>query len=176
MNSNNLNIIIQNIVYDCLNLKNKYVSEKDLAVDWVCIFSQTKNEYQQLNREASLIGEIIETTPTGLIYKLINSPQTSAGKPKVLKIRIPDITKPERGDSDFTTNYKYFKNKYLNKPHFTLIPHKKFEMIELTDKNFNVRVYFSSIPPSRLRKIWPLFKCGKLIYDDVNNSPLSPDK
>lgn len=148
-----LNETIKKIVNECLKLKNKYVSEKDLTVDWVCIFSQNQNEYQQFSNEAPQIGEIIENTPSGYIYKFTNSLQTATRKPKIFKIRIPDITKPEKGDVDFTTDYENFKNKYLNQPHFTLIPREKFEMIELMDKDFNVRVYFSSIPPSRLRGI-----------------------
>jgi len=141
----NLIDLIQNIISECTKLKNTYVDEKDLIADWVCIFSHSEEEYQELIRQANEIGEVIETTPTGLIYKF--------GEPKLLKIRMPDATRPEIGDVDFTTDYDQFKNKYLDNNKFTLIKREKFEMIELKDSAFKVRVYFSSIPPSKLRGI-----------------------
>jgi len=142
---NKLINLIQNVVSRCTELKDIYVEERDLVVDWVCIFSQSEEEYQELNRLANEIGEVVETTETGLIYKF--------GEPKLLKIRMPDMTRPEIGDVDFITNYPEFKQKYLNNNRFKLIVREKFEMIELTDPEFNVRVYFSSIPPSRLRNL-----------------------
>lgn len=145
MHENKLINLIQNIISECIKLKNKYVDEKDLIADWICIFSQSDKEYQELTHQANEIGEVIETTATGLIYKI--------GKPKLLKIRMPDATKPELGDVDFITDYEQFKNKYLDNNKFTLIKREKFEMIELKDPAFNVRVYFSSIPPSKLRGI-----------------------
>jgi len=145
MSENKLIDLIEKIVLKCTELKNKYVEEQNLTADWVCIFSQSDEEYQELNRQANEIGEVIETTETGLIYKF--------GKPKLLKIRMPDITRPEIGDVDFITNYPEFKQKYLDNNRFKLIVREKFEMIELTDSDFNVRVYFSSIPPSKLRGI-----------------------
>jgi len=137
--------LIKKIISECIELKDKYINEKDLIIDWICIFSQSDEEYQELTRQANEVGEVIETTATGLIYKF--------GKPKLLKIRMPDATRPEIGDVDFTTDYEQLKNKYLDNNRFKLIVREKFEMIELSDSDFDVRVYFSSIPPSKLRGI-----------------------
>jgi hypothetical protein len=64
-----------------------------------------------------------------------------------LKIRKPDQTRPERGDADFAVkNYEEFKNSCLTKPGFGVIERDTFEMIELMDSSFDVRVYFSSPP------------------------------
>jgi hypothetical protein len=104
-----------------------------------------------LNAES--IGKVIETAENGLIYRLKKIIETSAGIPKLLKIRKFDSTRPEMGDVDFTTNYKLFKKTYLDNQKFSLIKKDRFEMIELKDSDFNVRVYFSSIPPSKLRGI-----------------------
>ena len=73
--------------------------------------------------------------------------KTVAGLLKLLKIRHPDSTRPERGDADFTvTNFVVFKKKYLSKKEFKLIKRKNFEMIELMDPEFDVRAYFSNPP------------------------------
>ncbi len=144
---------IQKISKECVKLKNKYVPDKNLKIDWVCVFSQNDKEYKSLIEEAESIGTIIETAENGLVYRLIKPIKTSAGTPKLLKIRKYDPTRPEMGDVDFTTQYKEFKRKYLNNERFTLIKKERFEMIELRDISFDARVYFSSIPPSKLRGI-----------------------
>lgn len=141
------------IIDEAIKLKDKYVKEKDLKVSWVCVFSQSEDEYEKYIKEASEIGELIEKTPSGLIFKFKSPLKTKAGSPKIFKIREYDKTRTERGDADFITNYPEFKKTYLDDNRFTLIPREKYEMIELKDNNFNVRVYFSSIPPSVLRNI-----------------------
>jgi len=144
------NKITQYIIERCADLKSKYVNE-DIQIDYICIFSQSQDEYNELLKQASSLGEIIDNTSTGQVFKFNSYPPTILGKPKILKIRIPDqSTKPERGDVDFTTNYAGFKSKYLDNKRFKLIKREKFEMIELRDEKFDVLVYFSSIPPSKI--------------------------
>ena len=83
---------------------------------------------------------------SGILFK-IKPLQTVSGILRLLKIRIPDKTRPERGDADFTIkNFSEFENKYLGKPGFKLMPKDNFYMIELMDKEFDVRVYFSNPP------------------------------
>lgn len=149
MNSNDINEIINYIVEKCKNLKNKYINE-DFEIDYICIFSHGQDEYNELIKQVSLIGKIIDKTKTGPVFKFNNPPQTVLGRPRVLKIRVPDKTRPERGDVDFTTNYEEFKRKYLDDNKFKLIQREKFEMIELKDDSFDVLAYFSSIPPSKI--------------------------
>lgn len=149
MDKEEFNKIISYIVEQCVALKNEYVSEKDLSVDYICIFSQDDQEYKELMEQASLIGDIVDETKAGPIFKFRNSLQTIAGIPKVLKVRIPDQVKPQRGDVDFNTAYEEFKDKYLNRKGFSLIERETFEMIELKDDKYNVLVYFSNIPPSK---------------------------
>lgn len=153
MNKTSLLQKIKQIVSEANNLKDKYTKEKDVLVNWVCIFSQSDAEYEKLTKQSLEIGDLIETTSSGLIYKFKDPPETEAGRPKLFKIRMYDKTRPEKGDADFTTKYEEFKKTYLDNKRFTLIVREKFEMIELKDENFDVRAYFSSIPPSILRKI-----------------------
>ncbi len=92
------------------------------------------------------IGKVIQETPTGLLLH-IEPIQTVSGVLKLLKIRIPDSTRPERGDADFTiSNFSEFKKKYLLKPGFKIIKKPDFYMIELMDSDFDVRAYFSNPP------------------------------
>lgn len=146
---NDLDGIINYIAEKCRDLKNKYISE-NFEIDYICVFSHSQNEYDELIKQASFIGKIVESTNSGPVFKFNKPPETILGKPKVLKIRIPDKTRSERGDVDFTTNYPEFKSRYFDNNRFKLIKRKKFEMIELRDDEFDVLVYFSSIPPSKL--------------------------
>ena len=137
--------LIQNIVKDAELLKDKYTDQKGVQVNYACIFCQSKEEQIRFLEEAHALGTIIQETPSGPLFKI--SIDTIAGKLQLLKIRKPDPTRPERGDADFTvSDYLSFKEKYLNKSGFSLIQKENFEMIELYEKDNNVRVYFSSIP------------------------------
>jgi hypothetical protein len=98
---------------------------------------------------AEKIGKLIKDTPTGPLFN-ITPLDTKAGKLKLVKIRLPDETRLERGDADFTVrDYSAFKKDCLTKPGFKLISRDSSEMIELMDPNFNVRAYFSNPPLDR---------------------------
>lgn len=143
------NKIIDYIAHKCVELKNKYV-EEEMDIDYVCIFCQNKDEYNEFIKLAKSIGTIVDKTKTGPVFKFNNPPQTVAGNPKLLKIRIPDPTRPQRGDVDFNSNYENFKKKYLDNSRFKLVKSSDgFEMIELRDENYDVLVYFSIIPLSK---------------------------
>lgn len=148
MKINDFTSIIDYIVEKCVYLKNKY-AEEELEIDYICIFSQSQEEYDQFMIFASFLGKIVQETKTGPVFKFNSPLQTIAGKPKLLKIRIPDKTRPQRGDVDFNTDYEKFKAKYLDNERFTLIKRENFEMIELKNEEFDVLVYFSSIPLSK---------------------------
>ena len=92
------------------------------------------------------MGKIAMETPTGLLYQ-IKPLSTVAGDLQLLKIRLPDSTRPELGDADFTiSNFADFEKKYLTKSQFKRIQKDTFYMIELMDSRFDVRAYFSNPP------------------------------
>ena len=112
----------------------------------MCFFSQSEDEYTEMNNQAKSIGTLASDTSTGLVYA-INPMPTVAGGLQILKIRKPDPTRPELGDADFALKkFNDFKEKYLDKPQFKLIVREHFEMIELMDNKYKVRAYFSNPP------------------------------
>lgn len=146
MNENSLKNLISEIVRDACVLKNKHTDQVDAPINYACIFSQNNEEYNTLIEATKKIGNIIQQTPTGPLFN-IEPLDTISGHLKLLKIRQPDKTRIERGDADFTVNnYHDFKKKYNSQDFFKLIKCKDFEMIELMDSEFNVRVYFSNPP------------------------------
>jgi len=146
MDTEDLKIRVKNIVEKATALKNKHIDDKNTPVNYACIFSQSKEEYDELIEIARKIGNVIKETPTGLLFQ-IEPLQTVSGVLKLLKIRLPDPTRPELGDADFTvSNFPKFEKKYLSKTGFKLIKKEDFVMIELMDSEFDVRVYFSNPP------------------------------
>ena len=147
MNVTALKQLVEEIVKNANDLKNKHTSEKKAPINYACIFAQSKEQYNDLLVVAKEIGDVIMKTPMGPVYH-IQPLSTVAGNLRLLKIRKPDPTRPELGDADFTVeNYPKFKKKYLLKTGFKLIPKREdFEMIELVDPKFEVRAYFS-FPP-----------------------------
>jgi len=139
------------IVNETIQLNNKYTSETNAPIDWVAIFSQNASEYESFLKETKRIGKIVKDTPTGPIFKLGSPIKTKAGEIFIIKIRKPDKTRPQRGDADFRIdNYKEFKEKYLSDQHFSLIERKDYQMLELKDSDFDVLVYFSNPPISKV--------------------------
>lgn len=139
------------IVSETIKLKNKYIDQTGAPIDWVAIFSQNGQEYESFLKEIKKTGKIIKDTPTGLIFKLDSPIKTNAGDVFIIKVRKHDKTRPQRGDADFRIDkYKEFKEKYLPNKHFSLIIRKDYQMVELKDLDFDVLVYFSDPPISKV--------------------------
>lgn len=138
---------VQEIVAKSEILKDELTQSFKVPVNYACIFCQTDEQFQKIKLFANEIGKPIEETPTGPLIHLVPAIQTVAGNLHVLKVRCPDITRPELGDADFTiANYEEFKMEYLPKAGFSLIKRPDFEMIELYREGMDVRAYFSNPP------------------------------
>ena len=146
METGDLKKLVANIVEKATALKNKHIEHKNIPVNYACIFSQNKEDYDTLLEAAKMIGSVIKETPTGFLFH-ISPIDTVSGPLKLLKIRIPDSTRPEKGDADFTIpDFSEFENKYLEKKGFKKMDKETFYMIELMDPDFDVRAYFSNPP------------------------------
>jgi hypothetical protein len=147
MDADDLKTMVQDIVEQATLLKNKHIDDKNAPVNYACIFSQSKGEYIELLDAAGGIGKVVDETPTGPLFQII-ALKTVSGALNLLKIRVPDATRPERGDADFTvSDFQGFKERYLPKDGFKLIERGEgVEMIELMDPEFDVRAYFSNPP------------------------------
>lgn len=59
METEDLKELIKSIVVKATTLKNKHIEYKDTPVNYVCIFSQSKKEYEELLEITQKIGKII---------------------------------------------------------------------------------------------------------------------
>ncbi|MFT4250781.1 MAG: hypothetical protein ACMXYD_05460 [Candidatus Woesearchaeota archaeon] len=146
MESEDLNELVKRVVEKATALKNKHIEYRNTPVNYACIFSQSKEEYEELLEATRKIGTVIQETPSGLLFQ-IEPLETVSGVLKLVKIRMYDPTRPERGDADFTiSNFSEFEKKYLSKPGFKIMKKPNLYMLELVDYDFDVRAYFSNPP------------------------------
>lgn len=146
---NNLVTTIEYIVNRSTKLKNKFINTKTVPIEFACIFCQNEEEYKNFTESIQRLGEIVQNTPSGFTYLLQKPIKTVAGPLRLIKVRKPDPRRPERGDADFNTDYKNFKKEYQKDPRFELIKRETFEMLRLSDPNFDVMACFSSTPLSK---------------------------
>ena len=140
--------LAKDIVSQADQLRSKYVN-MSAPVNYACVFCQNNEEYDSLIETAGEMGRVVKETESGLLFQ-IEPLATIAGDLQLLKIRKADPTRPERGDADFTlADYQKFKEEHLGLKGFRLIDKGEFEMIELVNPDFNVRVYFSHPPLDR---------------------------
>jgi len=137
------------IVNRSTELKNKFTDELLAPVEFVCIFCQNEKEYKQFTSSVEILGKIVETTQSGFTYLLDKPINTISGSLRLVKIRKQNIQHTKRGDADFNTNYTNFKKKYQNNSRFKLVKRETFEMLRLSDLNFDIMTCFSNIPKSK---------------------------
>ena len=140
------NKIIRYIVEKGIEAVNKNTDEFPVTIDYLAIFAKDEAEYHDMIEFTREMGETVNKSmaKTGKTILLKNPVETEAGLLKVIKIRKPDATRPQRGAPDFKVgDYQEFKNKYLmSNSNFTLMQRTDYEMIEL--KGIDVLVYFPS--------------------------------
>ncbi len=138
--------IVNYIVIAGLKAIKSNTKNEKATLDYLAIFAKNQSEFQKLLSQTCQLGKEVDpkNNLTGQTFLLKSPFQTPAGPLKVLKIRRPDPTRPQRGAPDFKVkNYQDFKKKYLVNGHnFSLVIRKDFEMIEL--KGIDVLVYFPS--------------------------------
>lgn len=144
-----LNKIIAHIVDQSIKLKDKYTDETNARIEFGCIFCQNEDEYKELTEAIEKLGEVVQDTPTGYTYLLSHPIATNAGPLRLVKIRKVDPNHKERGDTDFNTNYFELKAQHLSNSNFELIEREGFEMLRVSDPEYDVMVCFSNIPLSK---------------------------
>jgi len=138
--------IVQEIVREATELKNKYTDAINARVNYACIFSYSEQEFKSLVNLAKENGKIVKETSAGPIFR-IPTLSTVSGSLKLLKIRKPDKSKHQKGYADFTIkDFSKFKKKYLQNKNFHLFTRPGYEIIGIKNSNANVSTYFANPP------------------------------
>ena len=109
------------------------------------VFSHYQSEFESLTNLLSQMGEP-HNYNNGPRVKLFNPIEVNGNHITYLRIRKPDLERPQIGCNDFEVEYAIFKKKYLAKHSnsLTLIKRPEYEMIELKEPNFNALAYVIS--------------------------------
>lgn len=118
---------------------------KPFPIKSLTVFTHDEMEYK-------LLFAILATL--GNPYNYNNGPRVELFEPIIvddnkithLRIRKPDIERPQLGCNDFETDYESFKKEYLLKypAYLKLIIRPEYEMIEFHDDKFDVLAYVVS--------------------------------
>lgn len=155
MNSKEIINKIHDIAKGITHVKDIYVSEKNLILDYVTIFAHSEPELVDLVNTSNDIGQRIDEH-NGPIFKL-NQPITfDNGTLNYFRIREPDPERPQIGCGDFkVTDYTSFKHKYLGAKNFELFHGDGFEFLGIHDMSQDYLVYFPD----------------KVFSEDLKNTP-----
>lgn len=151
--NNSLNLILdqqgllQAVAYVAMKttkLCEKVIGKK-LPIKSLTIFSHSEDEYENLMKILFTLGTF-HNENNGPRVKLNQSIVVEDNKIEYLRIRKPDIERPQVGCNDFETEYQAFKDEYLDKhpEHLRLIKRPEYEMIEFFDPDFDVLAYVVS--------------------------------
>lgn len=131
-------IILEIVNEAVLELEGKV--DDPLVIDFVDIFPQSNEELVSLLFEANKLGVKVDETKTGEIYRLNTPIKTKYGLLSLVKIRILDSSRNQRGAPDFKVkNYVEFKKVHKD---FNLIVRPGYELLEL--RGDRVLIYFPS--------------------------------
>lgn len=118
---------------------------KVFPIKSLTIFAHSQPEYELL---VGILADI------GKPYNYNNGPRVELYEPieiddnriTHLRIRKPDLERPQVGCNDFETDYETFKMEYLSKhpDNLHLIKRPEYEMIEFYDPSFDVLAYIVS--------------------------------
>lgn len=147
MSETQLEATVRRLVASTKEMLRLHLPDLDCHISYSAVFCQNNREYKVYCAEALALGGLLASdTATGPVFVVPGVP-TSAGILRVIKVRKPDPTRPERGDCDYATaDYATLKRNVLGKRGYDLIVRPEFEMIELVDPAFDARVYFSNPP------------------------------
>jgi len=135
--------IVNEILEESFPLLRREVKDSISSAGFVDIFPHSDEERESLIDSINLVAKMIHPTDRGDIYVLDEPVKTKYGEFWLVKIRIVDPTRTERGAPDFLPkDYSAFKSKYSGKEGFKVIEREDFEMMELMSPGAKVRIYF----------------------------------
>lgn len=108
------------------------------------IFAHSQPEFELLTEILAKIGKPYNYN-NGPRVELYEPIEVGENRITHLRIRKPDLERPQIGCNDFETDYETFKSEYLLKyPESLKLIKRQDEMIELHDSEFDVLAYVVS--------------------------------
>ncbi len=122
----------------------KIVGER-FPITSLTIFSHSPDECVLLTKLLLTLGDHYDEH-NGLRVQLHVPIEVGSNAIALLRVRHPDVARPQVGCNDFDVDYVTFKEKYLSQhfAHLRLIKRTEYDMIEFADPEFDVLAYVVS--------------------------------
>lgn len=117
-------------------LREEKLSQFDLTLDYVAVYTKTSEDFDFLNEEAGKLGKIFTEEGGGVVYVLNDEIDTPDGNISLIRIMEPDKEQNFEGYCDYATN-DYLKVKEIAEE--VLMSHDNVEILEF--KNNEVAIY-----------------------------------
>ena len=137
-----LNERIFSIIENIQKLRTICYPDNILPIEYLTIFSHSEEDFQELRSQLQKDGDETEAN-NGYKYQLSNILEYKGESISLVRIRKPDIHRPELGCGDLTyeeNDYPILREIALKKG-LDIILRDGYEMIELSDFNINVYAY-----------------------------------
>ena len=141
---------VQYIANKSKELKDTLPDVISAPIEFACIFCQSQVEYDFYINSIKSLGKIVELTKMGDTYFLDEPISTNSGSLRFVKVRKPDLQRPEQGDADFNTNYDEFSEKYKTDSRFEVVERENFKYLRYSNPQYDVMACFSDKPKSKV--------------------------
>ncbi len=135
---------VEHVASETTKMAQKIIG-KAFPIKSLTVFSHSQLEFELLCEILAKIGKPYNYN-NGPRVELYQPIEVGENRITHLRIRKPDLERPQVGCNDFETDYETFKSGYLSKhpDSLVLIKRPEYEMIELRDKEFDVLAYVVS--------------------------------
>jgi hypothetical protein len=118
---------------------------KTFPIKSLTVFSHSPEDFESLCKMLEGLGKPYDNN-NGPRIELYDPIEIGGNRITHLRIRKPDSERPQVGCNDFETDYVAYKNQHLPKhpENLRVIKRPEYEMIELSEKDFNVLAYVVS--------------------------------
>ena len=133
---------VRGVVLEIDKLLRTCLPDNECAITYLTIFSQSEDDYLQLNKQLSKLGKK-EAANNGAKYELNRPMKVENREISLIRVRKPDVHRKEYGCADIEVTgmtYDNLKGLALEKG-WDIIQRKSFEMIELSTFDINTYAY-----------------------------------
>ena len=141
----NLSSEIQYILEKGIELKKKYTDDYKFELDYLNVFSNNPEEFDQYVEQGIEIGKLFRERDKGVIIKLNDKIIFNNTDVGYIQIAKPHRGKGMRGYLSYTlNNFKELKDEFSRSQNILSVQKKGYLRLEVIDKTYDIMVYLAS--------------------------------
>lgn len=150
MNIEDLRVLIERVIEECLELKNKYIVEEVGEIDYVGMYPKSESEWKEMVGVVNdLGGKEVFADDDWVVYKLETLVDTKYGEIGMVKLGNFRESEKRIGYVDFRPfEFEKLKQKYMDSDNFVTLSGDGWELIGVEDPGSRVSFYVPDVPLS----------------------------